>query len=224
MNFIAIEGLDGAGKSTQVELLKNHLEAQKRKTKYIHFPKLNEGIFGELVAKFLRGDLGKNDEVNPYLVALIFAEDRRASAKMLESWLSEDYFLIVDRYVYSNIAFQCTKVNDEGERRKLREWITHLEFEYFDIPKPQQSIFLDVPFAFTRQKLTSERMGASRDYLEGKQDIHEADLDFQQRVREMYLEQSKYDEDFKIINCGDEQGNMLPPAETFSKIRTVLAL
>lgn len=224
MNFIAIEGLDGAGKSTQVELLRKHLEAQGKKTKYIHFPKLNEGIFGELVAKFLRGDLGRNDEVNPYLVALIFAEDRKASAKMLEGWLCEDYFLIVDRYVYSNIAFQCAKVNDEREKRKLREWITHLEFEHFGIPKPQRSIFLDVPFAFTKQKLTSERMGADRDYLEGKQDIHEADLNFQQRVREMYLEQSKYDEDFKIIDCGDEQGNMLSPAETFSKIREVLTL
>ncbi|MDR1417043.1 MAG: thymidylate kinase, partial [Prevotellaceae bacterium] len=74
MNFIAIEGLDGAGKSTQVLLLQQHLQSLGVRCKYLHFPRVASAIWGDLIAKFLRGDLGKINEVNPYLVALIYAE------------------------------------------------------------------------------------------------------------------------------------------------------
>lgn len=222
MNFIAIEGLDGAGKSTQVALLQQHLQGQGIRCKYLHFPRVETGIWGDLVAKFLRGDLGKINEVNPYLVALIYAEDRHASAAEISSWINEGYFVIVDRYVYSNIAFQCAKLTDSGEQAKLREWIFSLEYEHFKIPRPQLSLFLDVPFAFTQKKLTEHRSGENRQYLEGKQDIHEANLDFQQAVRQVYLAQQSLDPNFRIINCSTESGAMHTPQHTFERIRQLL--
>ncbi|MDR2814636.1 MAG: dTMP kinase [Prevotellaceae bacterium] len=218
MNFIAIEGLDGAGKSTQVALLQQRLQRLGARCKYLHFPQITSKIWGELIARFLRGDLGKIDEVNPYLVALLYAEDRRAAADEIRGWIEEGYFVIVDRYVYSNVAFQCAKLSDAGERGKLREWILHLEYERFKIPKPQLSLFLDVPFSFTQEKLSGRRDGDDRQYLDGKEDIHEADLDFQQRVRSVYLAQQTLDPDFCIITCYSEQGEMLEPDGTFSKI------
>ncbi|MDR3189270.1 MAG: dTMP kinase [Prevotellaceae bacterium] len=218
MNFIAIEGLDGAGKSTQVALLQQHLQGLGVRCKYLHFPRIDAPIWGALIAKFLRGDLGKIGEVDPYLVALLYAEDRRAAAKEIRGWMQEGYFVIVDRYVYSNVAFQCAKLPHAGERCALREWILNLEYGHFEIPKPQRSFFLDVPFSFTQEKLSGQRRGDDRRYLDGKEDIHEADLDFQRAVRSVYLAQPALDADFCVIKCYSELGEMLEPSCTFNKI------
>lgn len=218
MNFIAIEGLDGAGKSTQVALLQQHLQGLGVRCRYLHFPQIESKIWGALIAKFLRGDLGKINEVNPYLVALLYAEDRRAAAAEIRRWMAEGYFVIVDRYVYSNVAFQCAKLPAAEERSALREWILSLEYGYFKIPRPQRSLFLDVPFSFTQKKLSGDRRGSDRQYLDGKADIHEADLDFQQTVRSVYLAQQALDPDFCAICCYSEQGEMLEPGCTFDKI------
>jgi dTMP kinase len=223
MNFLAIEGLDGAGKSTQVSLLEQYFMGQGIRMKHVHFPRVETGVFGELIARFLRGDLGKINEVNPYLVALIYAEDRHAAAEQVKTWLREGYFVVIDRYVYSNIAFQCAKFEgNQAERRALRDWILQLEYETFKIPQPQLNLFLDVPFEFTTARLTESRGGTSREYLEGKQDIHEANLDFQQRVRKVYLEQPPLDSTFRVVSCADEDGNMLQSAEIFAKIKQLL--
>ena len=73
MRFVVIEGLDVSGKSTQLKLLREYLEKESVPFKYLHFPRLETGIYGELIARFLRGEMGSNDQVNPYLVALIYA-------------------------------------------------------------------------------------------------------------------------------------------------------
>ncbi len=223
MKFIVIEGLDGAGKSTQIKQLQNKLEEKGIKYKYLHFPRTDSPIFGDLVAKFLRGELGDIGSVNPYLVALIYAGDRNDAAKMINEWMDTDHLVIIDRYVYSNIAFQCAKIKDNKEKAELSDWIKNYEYEYNKIPKPDLSIFLDVPFNFTKKKLTEVRTGDDRDYLNGKKDIHEEDLSFQEQVREVYLTLTENEKDFNRINCNDDNtGEMLPPVEIFSKINALL--
>lgn len=136
-----------------------------------------------MVARFLRGELGALDQVNPYLVALIYAGDRAEAAPMIRRWLEAGKFVIVDRYVYSNVGYQCAKIDDPADRERLREWIIDLEYGHNGIPQPDLSLFLDVPFSFTQRKLTEQREGDDRDYLKGKADIHEASLSLQERVR-----------------------------------------
>jgi len=221
MSFIAIEGLDGSGKSTQLNLLQQHLKERKIRYKYLHFPRTDSPVFGELVSMFLRGDLGSIDSVNPYLIALIYAGDRNDAKQMVEEWIKEGYLVIVDRYVYSNIAFQCAKLIEKNMQEKLAEWILNLEYNYYRIPKPELSIFLNVPFDFIKERLTEERKGDERSYLQGNQDIHEADLSFQEKVRQVYLHNIRKDANFSLIDCSRE-GKVLPPDKIFSKMVTIL--
>ncbi|MBL7113493.1 MAG: dTMP kinase [Bacteroidales bacterium] len=224
MRFIVIEGLDGSGKSTQIKLLLKHLKGKNIPYQFLHFPRTESPIYGELIARFLRGEFGEMSTVHPYLVALIFAGDRNEAQHTIKKWLDEGYFVLLDRYVNSNIAYQCAKLESAPDRDKLSKWIRHLEYEYNQIPQPDKSIFLDVPFGFTQEKLTNDRMGNDRDYLNGKQDIHEDDLDFQQKVREVYLELCAEDSNFVKIDCFKENHEMLAPDEIFARIRNVLNL
>ena len=130
--------------------------------------------------------------------------------------------VLLDRYVYSNIAYQCAKLKDAEEAADLREWICNTEYGDFDLPRPDLNIFLDVPIGFVESKLKSQRGGADRDYLEGGQDIHEADIEFQKRVRDIYRRQCELDPRFIRIDCSDENGNMLPPGAIFDKVKTVV--
>ena len=216
--FIVLEGLDGAGKSTQITKLRDMFRAKGVESEYLHFPRFDAPIYGELIARFLRGDLGSVECVNPYLVALLYAGDRADAAATIRKWIEEGKVVIVDRYVYSNIGYQCAKIDDSAKRNELREWILHTEFEEFGIPKPNLSLFLDVPFAFTERKLSEVREGEDREYLQGGKDIHEASLDLQRRVREVYLESAMLDEDFKVVNCSTEEGGMASPEAIFERI------
>jgi dTMP kinase len=216
--FIVLEGLDGAGKSTQITKLRDMFRAKGVESEYLHFPRFDAPIYGELIARFLRGDLGSVESVNPYLVALLYAGDRADAATTIRQWLGEGKVVIVDRYVYSNIGYQCAKIADSTERNRLREWILHTEFEEFGIPKPNLSLFLDVPFAFTERKLSEVREGEDREYLQGGKDIHEASLDLQRRVREVYLESATMDDELKVVNCSTEEGGMASPEAIFERI------
>lgn len=220
--FIVIEGLDGAGKSTQVALLREEFAGRGIETEYLHFPRFDATEYGRMISTFLRGDLGDIDSVDTQLVALLYAGDRRLAAPMIREWLSQGKAVIIDRYVASNIAYQCAKADDDKAKRELREWILEKEYSTYGIPRPDVTLFLDVPFEFTAAKLTENREGDDRDYLKGKKDIHEASLTLQQRVRLEYLSLADEDNSFKVIDCGDGNGSMLPPEEIFGKIKKAL--
>ena len=216
MSFIVIEGLDGAGKSTQVKKIKEFFASRGIESEYLHFPRYDAPIYGDMVAEFLRGDYGSLDTVHPKIVALLYALDRQQAAHTINNWLSEGKAVIIDRYVYSNIAYQCAKSENKEE---LKQWILNLEYGQNKIPTPDLTMFLDVPFTFTTQKLTEEREGDDRDYLQGKKDIHEASLSFQEKVREMYIECAGTDEKYKVIPCSDDNGNMATAEVIFNRIK-----
>jgi len=218
MKFITIEGLDGSGKSTQVKLIRNYFEKNNIKYQYLHFPILDSPFFGEMISKFLRGDLGDNNQVDPYLVAMLYAGDRNNMATQIRTWLSEGTVVLVDRYVMSNIAYQCAKLNTKEEQETLKNWILDFEYNYYKIPKPDLNIYLDVPFSFTQEQLQAERSGDDRDYLEGKQDIHEADLTFQQKVKNMYDQQTTNPNEINKVLCTDSNGKMLAKELIFDKL------
>ena len=220
--FIVLEGLDGAGKSTQIAKLKAMFLERGVESEYLHFPRFDAPVYGDLIARFLRGDLGSVEQVNPYLVALLYAGDRADCAATIRRWLDAGKVVIVDRYVYSNIGYQCAKIADKNARKELNDWILNLEYEYNKIPRPDVSLFLDVPFAFTKSRLTEQREGDDRSYLNGAADIHEQSLSLQERVREVYIEASKHDEELLVVDCSDAEGAMASPETIFARIEKTI--
>ena len=219
--LIVLEGLDGAGKSTQVRKFRDYLSETVLDLEYIHFPRYDAPVYGGLISKFLRGGFGSLENVHPQLVALLFAEDRHDASARIREVLSRGGTVLLDRYVYSNIAYQCAKLTDDREAEELRQWIFRTEYEDVGIPRPDLNMFLNVPIGFVQKSLTSARVGGERDYLEGSKDIHEADIEFQKRVRRMYLRQAEEDSSMKIIDCSASDGSMLPPDDIFEKIKAV---
>ena len=114
-------------------------------------------------------------------------------------------------------AFKSAGLIACEDTRRTWQLLTH-----FGIPRPDLSLFLDVPFAFTERKLTEQRDGDDRDYLKGGSDIHEASLSLQQRVREVYLEAAVKDPALQVVDCSDEAGAMDSPEGIFQKIETLL--
>lgn len=222
--LIVLEGLDGAGKSTQIAQLQNYFETRGVEVRFLHFPRYDSPVYGDLIARFLRGDLGSIDQVHPLLIALLFAGDRGDAARQIREWLEAGYCVILDRYLYSNIAFQCAKVKEPSEAEELRNWIFETEYTHFAIPKPDLNLFLDVPLSFVDKKLKEGRKGDDREYLKGKNDIHEESIHFQERVREIYLSECGRDKEFIRIDCSSENGEMLPPGEIFSRIQKHIKL
>ena len=220
--LIVLEGLDGAGKSTQVKKLKQYLLERCGELEYIHFPRYDAPVYGELISRFLRGDFGDNESVHPQLVALLFAEDRHGAADEIKARLADNKTVLLDRYVYSNIAYQCSKLTDEQEVEQLRRWIFDTEYNVFKEPVPDLNIFLDVPIDFVEQNLSKQRQGDDRSYLAGAQDIHEASIAFQQKVRNMYLRQAEEDPSFKVLDCRDEDGKMADASVIFNKLKALV--
>lgn len=218
MPFIVLEGLDGAGKSTQLNKLISCISEKGEKYEYLHFPRFDAPFYGDLIARFLRGEFGTVDQVSPWLVALLFAGDRSEVADTMQQWLDDGKFVLTDRFVYSNIAYQCAKISDKAERDRLADWIFDFEYNFNKIPRPDVSLFLDVPFHFTESRLTEVRDGDDRSYLEGGRDIHESSLELQKRVRQIYLERAAVDPKLRVIDCSDGNGTIDTPDNNFHKI------
>ena len=141
---------------------------------------------------------------------------------MMREALDAGKVVLLDRYVYSNIAYQCAKLPQGPERIRLRNWIFDTEYGDFDLPEPDLNLFLDVPIGFVEQSLTHHREGQDRNYLSGAQDIHEASIAFQQAVRDMYVAETARDPKFRRIDCSGTRGEMLPPDDIFDKIKAAV--
>jgi dTMP kinase len=223
MKLFVVEGIDGAGKSTQIRLLREYFSRRGYSCEYLHFPRTEEPFFGELIARFLRGEFGSLNDVDPWLVAMLYAGDRKDASDIINGWLKSGNMVLLDRYTYSNLAYQCAKLPDPEKQEELMNWILDLEFRHFGIPLPDLNIFLDVPFSFTENKLLSSRTGKDRNYLNGIRDIHEGSLVFQKKVRDMYLRVAESDARLCIVNCSDDDGHMLPQEKIFDSIIKKLA-
>jgi len=220
-----LEGIDSSGKSTQIKEITKHFDSLNLKYEHLHFPKYGHNEFSEVIAKFLRGEFGTVDEVDPYFVANIYAMDRYLYLPELLQKLEDNDVVVLDRYVFSNLAFQGAKYEDIGKAAYIQSWIDDFEFEFLELPYPDLTIFLDVPIEIVERRLKQRNEEEDRDYLQGKQDIHEADLNFQSKVRDSYLS-LEHAKNYHIIRCAEGTyagwGRVFPPDELFNSYKGLL--
>lgn len=169
--FIVIEGIDGSGKRTQLDLLVRALTQRGHNLSQISFPNYN-GFFGKLVARFLNGEFGALDSVDPHFAALLYAGDRLESKPSLESALAAGKLLISDRYVASNLAHQGARV-PPALRDEFLAWLRQLEYGIYGLPAEDLVIYLRVPATHAHRLVGSKN---AREYTDKKHDIQEADL------------------------------------------------
>lgn len=201
--LIVIDGLDGSGKSTQLEIVQKKLEDMGVPVKPISFPDY-ESPASALVKMYLNGEFSDNPEdINAYAASSFYAVDRYAS--YMKYW-KEDYFsgklILAARYVSSNAIHQMVKL-DESEYDRYLQWLYDYEYEKLGLPRADKVIFLDMPTNIS-QKLLSKRYNGD----ESRKDIHEAHVSYLENCRKTAIYAAKK-LDWTVIECSDGE-NPLP--------------
>jgi dTMP kinase len=219
--LIAIEGIDGSGKHTQAKLLEHSLASRGCQVYATGFPQY-ESWFGHMVGKFLNGDFGSLEAVDPHFSALLYAGDRFEAKPRIQSALNEGKVVLVDRYVSSNLAHQVARAPAEKRSEFLR-WIEHLEYFIYGLPRENLILYLRVPPSQAQMLVA---LKAERNYTRATHDLQENSLLHLEDAAEMYdmLSRSK---PWATIQCFDAQsGTLRMPeqisAEVLSAVQSVL--
>lgn len=186
--IIVVEGTDCSGKETQSKLLEERLNSIGKKCVRFDFPNY-ESPTGKIIGGAYLGkpEIGpsffKEGAVNvePHVVCLYYAADRKYAMPEIEKYLNDDYYVILDRYTTSNLAHQGSKIHDKDERFNMYQWIDKLEYWLLGLPKPDKTIFLHVPLENTLE-LRKNRKSI---------DEHEKSPEYLKRAEESYLELSE---------------------------------
>lgn len=174
--LIAIDGVDASGKQTQTQMLLERLRAEGENVRGISFPAYDNPS-STLVKMYLAGDFGKNaDDVNAYATSTFYAADRFATYRT--DW-GKDYAsgktIVADRYVSSNLIHQASKIDDDTEKDKFLTWLDDLEYNIYSLPRPDITIFLDMPPEYGAMLMKDRLNKASGG---GEKDIHENDFSY----------------------------------------------
>lgn len=190
--IIVLDGLDGSGKTTQIEMLKKRLVAEGFSFEFFHFPQY-ERFFGSLVGKYLKGEFGKKEEIPIEIVILLYAIDRYDVKPLIEKFLEEGKIVIMDRYLQSSLVYQS--VFFEGKKKKeILEWNKIVNSK---LPQADAFFYLNMP------REASEQLVSSRGNVK---DIHESDSAFLDNVRKTYLELAKSEKNWHVISCAVKKG------------------
>ena len=203
--LIAIEGIDGSGKRTQINLLHEVIAAGEggHSVYSTGFPQY-DSWFGKMVGQFLNGELGALEAVDPHFTALLYAGDRFEAKPKIDAALSEGKIVLIDRYIGSNLAHQTARVAPE-KRDDFRRWIEHLEHNIYDLPREDLVLYLRVP-PVEAQKLVARK--SQRSYTAAKQDLLEASLRHLQDAAAMY-DQLARSAPWVTIECFDHQAGAM---------------
>jgi dTMP kinase len=205
--LIAIEGIDGSGKRTQVDLLKKALAARGQQTYVTGFP-IYDSWFGKMVGEFLNGEFGPLEEVDPHFTALLYAGDRFEAKEQIVEALTAGKVVLADRYTGSNMAHQTARVPAE-ERADFIKWLEHLEYQIYGLPRESMVIYLRVPPAEAQKPVAQK---TARTYTAATHDIQEGNLRHLEEAAEMYDELAKR-ANWISVQCFDATYQAMRPPE-----------
>lgn len=206
--LIVIEGIDGSGKTTQINLLAKHLADQKIPYEVISFPRYGDNIYAELVARYLEGEFGSINEVNPYLISLAFAGDRLLAKPLIESWLNGGKIVLANRYISANKAHMGAHLPEE-QKDEFIAWLDTLEYQTNGLPKEDLTILLSV----------DPKMG-QKNLARRLPDLHEEDITHLKEAKKIYLKLAEK-ENWQVIDCVREN-QMRSPEDIHQEISRLI--
>ncbi len=208
--LIAVEGIDGSGKQTQVRLLARELESRGHQVLSTGFPHY-DSRFGKMVGQFLNGDFGPLDSVDPHFTALLYAGDRFEGKRPIVAALESGGVVLADRYVGSNLAHQSARTAPE-KRAEFRAWIEHLEYNIYELPKEDLVLYLRLP-PHEAQTLVAKK--SARKYTDAAHDILESNIRHLQDAAAMYDLLAR-GSNWKTIECFDDAKQVIRSPEEIS--------
>lgn len=224
--LIVIDGTDGSGKATQVELLTKRLKKEGKTVKIVDFPEYYKNFFGAFIGHCLSEQYYKFLNVHPKIASVMYAADRWESSDELRGWLKKGYIVIANRYVSANQIHQGGKIKSAKKRNDFIKWLNEMEYEVFDIPRPDVTLYLDLPTKIVLKLLKDrESSKMKREYLKKKKDVHENDVNFLINSRKSALWLVKEVPNFIKIDCAPK-GKILSREviheEVYAKVKKVL--
>jgi len=182
--FIVIEGIDGAGKSTQAKLLAQWFE--KRGYEVILTKEPTDTAFGKLIRRLVLtgGKEGIIDgaRISHEAEALLFAADRAEHVhKLIKPSLESGKVVISDRYFYSSLAYQWARGLD-------LQWL--IDLNRFAV-RPDLVILLDLPVKESMRRINGRSIKTEFDKI----------VELQRKVRENYLKLAEMFPEIRIVNA-----------------------
>ena len=194
--LIVIDGIDGSGKTTQTDLLVKKLKENGYQTVTLDFPQYQQ-FFGQMVGRFLKGDYGSIDQVDPHLASTLYAFDRWQSKQKLEKWLKSNKIIILNRYTTANLIHQAIKASPQ-KREQFIKWVEKMEYDILGLPKPDLVIYLSLPAKLSYALITKRG---------NQKDIHEADINHLKTASAQGQKLAKTRRNWHLLNCN--QGNII---------------
>jgi dTMP kinase len=193
--LIVIEGIDGAGKRTQADLLGRALKQRGIPSVRFGFPRY-ESSFGRLIARFLNGEFGPLSAVDAHFSALLYAGDRFEAKPELEAALGAGQTVFADRYIASNLAHQAARVPAE-ERSEFIAWLRQLEYGIYGLPPEDLVIYLRLPANEGQRRVG---LKSERSYTAMRRDLQESDLSHLQEAAMVY-DQLAQEANWVTVEC-----------------------
>ena len=173
--LIVIDGGANVGKATQADMLMNRLTNEGYLVGKIDFPRYNQNTIGHFIRECLDDSTNPFGTIDPKIVAMVYAVDRFESKKQIDEWVAEGRVIIFDRYVSSNMLHQGAKLQDGDARNEFFSWVEHLEHDIFGLPRPDMTIYLDIPPEDSQKLLEYiEDIGVTVVNPEEKDRLHQA--------------------------------------------------
>lgn len=203
--LIVIDGTDGSGKATQVELLIKRLKKEGKKVEMLDFPEYYGNFFGKFIGHCLSEQYYNFLNVHPKIASVLYAADRFESKEKLERWLKDGKTVIANRYVSANQIHQGGKIKSTKKRQAFIKWLDEMEYGVFKIPRPDITLYLSLPISIVTSLITERNGKMKREYLKKNKDVHESDLNFLINSRKSALWLSKTLPNFIKIDCADKK-------------------
>ncbi len=203
--LIVIDGTDGSGKATQVELLRKRLVREGKTVKVVDFPEYYKNFFGTFIGHCLSEQYYNFLHTHPKIASVLYAADRFESKSEIEGWLKKGYIVIANRYVSANQIHQGGKIANAKKRADYLKWLDEMEYKVFKIPRPSIVFYLSLPIPIVLKLIKERNQKSGRAYLGKKKDVHEKDKNFLENSRKSALWLAKHDRQYVQIDCARKE-------------------